>query len=250
MKKILLFVLTGFTLIACSDSDEGDENNNNGFESGYATGKLTDTQGNPIAGAKILLDNAVYYASYLTGTSKEDGTYKIRIEPGAWNAYASFEKEYNGQTYPLQLHPDNHDVFNEEGVVRNFTWKLEGRYPDTEYSYYGGFIQLSSDIGFYEDFQNVKLTLTPSGPLIDGSQGQTIQLEYGDHYWVDLYQIEDVPIGRYIVTAELQTENGTQPLRIQNWHNQGEYFEAFQLDFIPDDSEYAPRNSASIIIGY
>ncbi len=249
MKKLLLILLSGFLFNACSDSDDGDANNNGGgFESGYATGKVTDTQGNPIAGANILLDNAIYYNTYLTGTTQEDGTYKIRIEPGSWDAYATFKKEYNGQVYPLRLHPDNDGMFNEEGAVRNFSWKLEGRY--NEHSYYGGFVQLVPDTGFYEDMENIKLTLIPSGPLIDGSQGQTIYLEYGDHYWVDYYHIEDIPIGRYIASATLTTENGDQPLRVQNWDTQGEFGTEVQIDFIPDDLEFAPTNYATITIGY
>src|SRR5690606_27509745 len=37
-------------------------------ERGYATGKAVNTRGEPIAGAKILLDNAVFYASYIDTT--------------------------------------------------------------------------------------------------------------------------------------------------------------------------------------
>ncbi len=245
MKKLLLTLLIGLLLIACSDSDDS---NNNGSGTGFLTGKVVDTQGNPIDGVKILLDNAIYYNTYLTGTTQEDGTYKIRIEPGAWNAYATFKKEYNGQVYPLRLHPDNDEMVNEEGMVINFNWKLEGRY--NEHSYYGGFIQLVPDTGFYEEMENIKLTLMPSGPLIDGSQGQTLQLEYGDHYWVDNYHIEDIPIGRYTVKAVLQTENGDQPLHVQNWETQGEFGTEVQIDFIPDDLEFTPTNYATVTIGY
>ncbi len=255
MKKLFLFLLTGLLFTSCSDSDESDENNGGGFETGYATGKVTDTQGNPIAGADILLDNALFYDSYLTDVSNEDGTYRIRVEPGAWFAYASFRKEYNGRVYPLELHPDDPNPLNEEGAIRNFNWKLEGRYND-DYSFYGGYIGYTynvdlADNEFYENVENIKLTLTPSGPLIDGSEGQTLHLEFGDHYWVEDGKIEDIPIGRYIVTAVMQTENGNQPLRIQNWHTQGAFETELQLDFLSADDVNAIRgNSAQITIGY
>src|SRR3546814_19356485 len=76
------------------------------------------------------------------------------------------------------------------------------------------------------------LTLTPSGPLIDGSQGKTLRLRLGDHYWVDRYQVEDIPIGRYTVEATLKSEQGDRRLRIQNWPAKGEFKPEFQLDFI------------------
>jgi len=217
-------------------------------EKGYATGRAVDTQGNPIAGAKILLDNSVFYASYIDGTTREDGSYRIRVQPGAWKADASFRKTYNGRTYVLELDPDNDDSFNEDGVVRDFTWKLEGRTPGNEYGYYGGFIQLSPAIGFYEDLEAIELTLTPHGPLIDGSQGKTLRLRVGDHYWVDRYQIEDVPIGRYRVTATLQGDDGPRPLKIQDWHAKGDFEPEFQLDFLPRSGNVL-RISASIVIG-
>lgn len=244
--------LAAVALAGCTKNDDIGEP---GAEKGYATGKVTDTKGDPIAGAEVLLDNAVYHNSYLTGTTNENGTYKIRVEPGAWNTYASFKKEYNGRVYPIELHPDDFHPINEEGAVRNFTWKLEGRYND-DYSFYGGYIGYTYNVGlendeFYENVENIKLTLTPSGPLIDGSEGQTLHLEYGDHYWVEEGKIEDIPIGRYIVTAVLETESGSQPLRIQNWHTQGAFETELQLDFLPADDVDAIRgNSAQITIGY
>ncbi|TWI06098.1 hypothetical protein IP90_00361 [Luteimonas cucumeris] len=215
---------------------------------GYATGTARDTQGNPIAGAKILLDNSVYYASYIHGSTRDDGSYRIKAQPGAWRAYASIRKAYNGKTYTLELHPDNIDAFDDEGAVRNFTWKLEGRTPENDYGYYGGFIQLSTDLDFSADLDNVELALTPSGPLIDGSPGKSLRLRLGDHYWIDRYQIEDIPIGRYRVEATLKSDEGDRRLRIQDWHTKGEFKPEFQLDFIPDPGS-GVDNSASIVIG-
>ena len=217
-------------------------------ETGYATGTVLDTQGKPIAGAKILLDNSVFYASYIHGSTKEDGRYRIKVQPGAWKAHASIKKTYNGKTHTLELQPDNTDSFDDEGAVRNFAWTLEGRTPDNQYGYYGGFIQLSTDLDFNDDLGDVEITLTPSGPLIDGSQGKTLRLRLGDHYWVDHYQIEDIPLGRYTVAATLNSEAGKRRLRIQNWHTKGEFQPEFQLDFIPKPGN-GTDNSASIVIG-
>lgn len=217
-------------------------------EGGYATGTVVDTRGKPIAGAKVLLDNSVFYASYIHGSTGDDGRYRIRVQPGAWRAHATFTKQYNGRTYTLELHPDAIDSFDQDGAARNFTWQLEGRGPVNDYSYYGGFIQLSAAVGFYEDFNDVELVLTPDGPLIDGSPGKQLRLRLKDHYWRDYYQVEDIPIGRYTVTATIETDGQPRPLRIQDWHEEGEFVPAFQLDFLPESSG-SPGAKASIVIG-
>lgn len=242
---ILVICLALSTLQAC---DASAPVTGSVLETGHATGKVVDTRGEPLAGARILLDNAIFHASYIDATTRDDGTYRIRVQPGAWKAHASFKQTYNGKTYTLELRPDNHDSFADEGAVRNFTWKLEGRTPGNDYGYYGGFIQLSTDIGFHEDMEAIELTLTPDGPLIDGSPGRTLRLRMGDHYWVDRYQIEDVPIGRYVVTATLESDDGPRPLKIQDWHARGDFEPAFQLDFLPK-SDRTPGISASIVIG-
>ena len=218
-------------------------------ESGYATGKVVDTHGNPLPGARILLDNTVFYASYIDGSTKDDGSYRIKVQPGAWRAYASFRKTYNGWTYSLQLHPDNIDSFDDTGAVRNFTWRLEGREPENEYGYYGGLVKVFTDYGFYEDMQDVELTLAPDGPLIDGSEGRTLVLRLGDHYWTRPDYLEDIPIGRYTVTATLENAEGSRALRIRDWQAEGEFKPRHQFDFIPE-SGGSPGATASIVIGY
>ncbi|EIM02405.1 hypothetical protein RHOFW104T7_08770 [Rhodanobacter thiooxydans] len=248
MKKtttILLAVLVSLGLPACR-VDAG--NATPRAETGHATGTALDTRGKPIAGAKILLDNRVFYASYIHGSTGEDGSYRIKAQPGAWKAHASIKKAYNGKTYTLELQPDNVDSFDDQGAVRNFVWKLEGRVPDNDYGFYGGFIQLSTDLDFSGDLDHVELTLTPSGPLIDGSPGKTLRLRPGDHYWVDRYQVEDVPLGRYTVEAALKGVAGNRRLRIQDWHAKGEFKAELQLDFIPNPGS-GRNNSASIVIG-
>jgi len=218
-------------------------------ERGYATGQVVDTRGNPIAGAKILLDNTVFYASYINGATGGDGTYRIRVQPGAWRAHATFRKPYNGRTYHLELYPDSVDSFDDTGAVRNFTWKLEGRDPDNEYGYYGGLVKVFTDFGFYEGMEDIELTLVPDGPLIDGSEGRTLVLRLEDHYWVQRAYLEDIPIGRYTITATLRSAEGTRALRIQDWHAKGDFKPGLRFDFIPDSTS-SPGATAAIVIGY
>lgn len=216
-------------------------------ETGYATGLVMDTNGKPVAGARILLDNTVFYASYINGSTGADGTYRLKVQPGAWRAYATIQKEYNGRTYSLDLHPDSADSFDDSGAVRNFTWKLEGRKPDNNWGYYGGLVKVFNEPGFYE-MENVEITLEPAGPLIDGSEGRTLVLRLGDNYWRDLAYLEDIPIGRYTASAVLVDGGAPRALRVRDYPD-GDLAGRMQLDFIPDASG-TPDSTASISIGY
>lgn len=243
----LLFIAT--VLNSCSKDSENPDGEPKA-EKGYTTGKVVDGQGKPIAGAAIYLDNAAFHDSYIKGTTKEDGSYKIKVHMGAWVAYANFKKEYNGKTYSIQAYPDNTDSFTEDGAVRNFTWKLEGIDPDDDSYFYGGRVTVHSANDFWENDEDIELTFTPSGPLIDGSKGKTLVLRYGERYWEKYGYIEDIPVGRYMVTAVLKKSGSDVPLKVQNWHTKGDFVREFQLDFIPDNSDFRPRTAASIVIGY
>ena len=219
-------------------------------EHGYASGRVVDTRGQPIAGAKVHLDNTVFYSSHMQATTGEDGRYRLKMHPGAWLATAKFRTDYNGRSYELELHPENSDSFDDGGAVRDFTWKLEGRSPLSEYRYYGGFILVFTANGFYEDMEAVELRLAPDGPLIDGSEGHALSLRFGDRHWVQYGHVEDVPIGRYRVTAVLHAEDGPRPLRIQDRHTHGAFQHEFMLDFLPESGVSPRENSAAIVVGY
>ncbi len=250
MKKYLKFMFVAILSVAftfCESNEPGEETKAPSEQKGFVVGKIVDSQGKPISGAKIYLDNTVFYDSSINGSTGDDGTYKIKLYQGVWKAYASFKKEYNGKTYSIQLCPDNADSFTEEGTVRNFTWKLEGTDPGDDY-YYGGLITVYTEYGFNEDFDDIQLTFTPKGPMIDGSAGKTLTIKYGGHYWNDWAYIKDVPIGRYLVTAKLKNNS---LLRIKNLDSDDDAFVSeLQLDFMPDLLDFRPTNYANIVIGY
>lgn len=251
MKKYLKFMFVAILSVAftfCESNEPGEETKAPSEQKGFVVGKIVDSQGKPISGAKIYLDNTVFYNSFIDGSTGDDGTYKIKVQQGVWKAYASFKKEYNGKTYSLQLYPDKVDSFTDEGAVRNFTWKLEGTHPSGDDYYYGGLITVYTDYYFYEDFEDIELTFTPKGPMIDGSTGKTLTIKYGGHYWNDWAYIKDIPIGRYMITAKLKNN---KPLKIMNKDVKNDVFvPELQLDFIPDNLQFRPRTYANIVIGY
>ena len=82
-----LFMLTT-SFISCKK--EAGSKNESQNETGFVTGKITDSKGNIISGAKITIEHTVWYDSYLNATADANGNYKIAIpsEPaGDWTAH-------------------------------------------------------------------------------------------------------------------------------------------------------------------
>lgn len=235
--------------ISCEKSETDNSSDNVTAQKGFAIGKVVDAQGKPIQGAKIFLDHAIAYASYLHGTTDEKGIYKISVQEGVWAAFGTVKKEYHGKTYEMELQPSHANSFGTEGTVCNFTWLLEGKYRDREKEFLGCRVAVDPAYDFYEGFKDVVLTFTPDGPLIDGSQGRTITVSYGDPKWQDYFNIEDIPLGRYKVTGILKSPSGNIPLKIQDkMKDDGPFVSELQLNFYPDGG-YHGRNSALIAIG-
>ena len=174
-------------------------------EKGYVKGKVIDTKGNPIAGARIIIDNTIYYNSGMTTVTDANGNYSVKLQQGSWRAYAEIDRTFNGKVYPkLDLHPENPLSFSgEDAAVRNFKWKLQGEKPAPLTGHYGGTVYLGSDPNsdFY-DIENVEFTFNPVGDLIDGNPGVPFTGKSGAAR-TDLFsKIIDVPMGRYTVTAK------------------------------------------------
>lgn len=258
MENHLPFKVTIFSLLlsivlftACS-KDQRATSDPTKPQKGYATGKVTDSKGRPMAGAQILLDNTIVYAAYINATTNSDGTYKIKMPTGAygiWKAYATIHQNYNGKAYTVNLCPDNTNSFNEEGAVCNFTWKLSGPVPGEDNSYFGGTIDMDMGINSaLNGFDNITITLTPSGSLIDGSQGQTIAITFGDARWNNYNSgIKDIPMGRYKGTAVYHSPNGDFPLKLQNRQTNEGYQSEITFDFEPEN-KWGHKNAATLEI--
>ncbi len=249
----------GGSLTACNDGDGanevfggggpqatasggggGGDSSSGEVEAGVVKGRVTDSAGNPIKGAEIVVDNQLLYDSNLVLVTDAKGNYRAEM-PGiaaTYNVTASFEKTYNNTTYTFRLAPDNPEMFvGQEGAVRDFTWKLTGEQPDASDSFYGGSVLFNlSPINpvddSYVDSAGVKLTLTPVGPLVDGSTGKSVTKSAENTG--DGWGVRDIPVGRYKITATFTGESGrTQPLRVRLREDGGPYAADVTADFEP-----------------
>lgn len=225
-------LLVLFVLLSCSK--KGDEGTGNGPDKGYASGKVTNKDGSPYPGVQIVIDNTIFYNSYVLATSDAQGLYKVKLPAvGTFLATASIEKTYNGKKYTLEFDPDNIDAFSIDGAVRNFSFKLTGARPDG-LGYYGGTIAVDKDVlSEIYDSENIAITLVPVGPLIDGSAGQTLTLKTGAPGSATNGKLVDVPIGRYNASAEYISGSIRKPLKLQNRVTNGPFSNTLQIDFEP-----------------
>ncbi len=174
-------------------------------EPGWVTGTVKTAAGAPIPGAFIFIDGVL--DQNMQFTTKEDGAFRIRLMPGAYLAQASLSYKWENQVYKFDLKPDSTDTFDDStGAVRNFTWVLTGEKPQPGMGSYGGYVyvNLGYDNFFVEDPDNITFTLEPVGPLIDGSQGQTIVRKGGAPRTPDFGKILEVPVGRYKISGVYQ----------------------------------------------
>ena len=96
--------------------------------------------------------------------------------------------------------PNDYNSFTlDKGVERNFQWQLTGKIGNYE-TFFGARIDLWNDSSFLDTTKAVELTLTPTGPLIDGSEGSVIvaEIPLGDG---DM--LLDIPLGLYTLRAVL-----------------------------------------------
>jgi len=215
MKNIFASIIAGSCLFmtACKKTNATDAGSSN--EKGRVKGHVVDTKGNPIANAKVVIENTVLYASYVHATTDGDGFYNTTVPNGSWKVSVQIEKQYLGVNYKFDLHPDNANPFSgSESAERNFSWKLAGAKPEGA-GYYGGYVMLYNEPGSVFDIQDVELTLIPVDLLVDGSNGQhiikkTTKVGGGED------GIADVPLGKYKISAWNTATGESLQVRLRN----------------------------------
>jgi hypothetical protein len=194
-------------------------------------GRVVDAKGEAVAGAVVTVDNTMFYNSNIVIKSGKDGTYRTQLtQQGTYRVVASLTREYHGKKYKFDLHPEvAEDFVASDGAVRNFVWKLAGEKPDG-LGHYGGTVVGYTRPGDYDvQMTDIELTLTPDGPLIDGSKGDAITrklISTGDGW-----AVKDVPVGRYKITARNAPEGAkAEALQIRS-RDTGKFEGSLRTDF-------------------
>jgi len=238
MRKVSIALCTLFAIVAILISCAKDNDNaldNNEPQKGYLTGMVTDYQNFPLGNVKIIMDDAVTTSGAVTGETDEQGKYKIKIPYGAWTANAVVTKQYHNKEYALECKPDETSSFTNDGAVRNFQWKIAGKIPNVAPAkYYGGSIGIyPSESSIIPDNTYIQITLTPTGPMIDGSVGEPIVLRMRQGKWMEDDEIKDIPIGQYKATVIFKAEEDL-PLKVRNCFDNGTFQYEVVFDFEPE----------------
>jgi hypothetical protein len=215
MKKIILLFIAAQIFGACANAKPNNETPViSAAVKGVVKGVVRYADGIPIANAKVVIENTILYASYIYATTNAKGEYSAAVPIGSWKASVQIEKEFLGKKYKYDLHADNPNSFaGYDGAIRNFTWKISGVKPDG--SYYGSPVKAYGDLLSFINMTDVELTLTPDGALIDGSAGAVIKKRLVDAGGGE-YGIDDVPVGKYSITAKNVVTGQPLEIRIRN----------------------------------
>ena len=221
MKKSLILVLfTSLSLVVYSGPDTSLRQNV--LEKRVVKGRVTNAAGKPLANVKVVIENTVFYASYVYAVTNAAGNYRVSVPNGSWKASVKIEKLFAGKLYRFDLHPDNAAPFaGSDGAIRNFSWRLSGAKPDGT-GFYGSQVAVYSEPGSSFGMNEVELTLAPDGLLADSSKGKVITKSLIDIGGSE-DGIRDVPIGKYNITARNSATG--KPLQIR-LRNKGNYADA------------------------
>lgn len=190
---------------------------------GYVRGYVRDTQGHPLKGALIGIRSTAVGGLYSGASAKTDaeGYYEIKAPWGVGSFYcAGYKADYGDLIAAFGLHPtdgETDEFATAKGVVKNWVLLPYGigdrgkAQDDPKYcgNYYGGTIVF----GYYTDSDSktslppnseIEITLTPTGPLLDGSKGRTIVVHKatGTGLLGQLY-LNNIPVGAYKIKARL-----------------------------------------------
>jgi len=191
---------------------------------GVVKGRVVDTRGQPLEGAVVY--TALAHDKRVPGWTRTDaqGNYqmsKLALD-SPYMIFAWLGVDYRGKKFCLRIAPETSADYNtyliRDGAVRNFRWKLQGRIEDSDYApdddgaWFGGTIRLFPEFEDGDHNSTLELTMTPIGPLIDGSTGavlsKTVDLQKSTY-------VLDIPAGAYKITATRVKSDGTRmPARV------------------------------------
>ena len=204
--SLLLPLLCGGLLACPGASEPGTDDPATGdtgsVEAAMVKGRVTDAQGQPLAGIDIFAEAFSPVPQTGTAVTGADGRYRIaldRAKPGVFFVSAQRPFLYNGQRISLPFEPVDTSEFTQiEGAVRDFVWPGLGGTLGTGAATTSTLF-IDGRFSSVWEAERTEVTLEPQTPLLDGSTGATlVGHPVNGPEGVGLYA---VPYARYLVTA-------------------------------------------------
>jgi hypothetical protein len=157
-------------------------------EPGVAKGRVTDARGRPVVGATVTLWSYSNAGRHFFGKAKTDGQGRWRAPvngPYVYTLTAAAEVEYDEKVFRLPCNPvtEQRPQRGAHGIVQDFVLTLTGLNNEldadrTSYHQYAGAAIWANYPHAYALPAGAKVvfTLTPEGPLADGTAGKTLTL--------------------------------------------------------------------------
>jgi hypothetical protein len=172
---------------------------------------------------------------------------------------------YAGHRVPVDLvsldgKPMGVNQDSAKGIVKDFRLVISGlkpgEAPDGINAFFGGAIGLADGSPNIEHSlkdrfpgSKVRLTLTPAGPLVDGSTGAPVPIEMdsGQTRFV-AGRVQNIPLGTYRVTGALVLPNGqTKPLGISTSFA-GPFQSPFDLFWTTGEGDPSARSEPKLFL--
>lgn len=217
-----------------------------------ASGMVKDGSGKPIAGAKIIVQASAAggFRTSVTGRTNAQGIYNIPLPVGVCEVVnADCQVTYHGQTYLLPLHPMDGELDNfpsSAGHIENFVLRTSGATSLDSSSSYGGTIRLICQTGIKGGI--VEVTLTPDGPMLDGSKGKTLVFRFpsSDSQAGSEHFLKGIPIGRYTLKSRVYDSGDALPLRAKETFGDEEPITAYTVLFEAKQGNVASLSSSGV----
>jgi hypothetical protein len=202
-------------------------------------GYVKDLKGKPLQGAVIGARSTSAGGFYSGASAKTDakGYYEFQVPWGAAHFYAAgYTVDWGEGRAALGLHPaDGEAAALPQPMVRLRTGCLvhygitdrdkASEQPHYSGNYYGGSFTVSYSVSDSRPITDgwslphnteIELTLTPEGPLLDGSKGRVFVLRRPvTTDTPGLVYVNNLPLGQYKLQARLVGGGGKTPLLIQ-----------------------------------
>ncbi|MDP2996650.1 MAG: hypothetical protein Q8N47_04115 [Bryobacterales bacterium] len=207
---------------------------------GWAIGRAVDARGQPLENFEVTVRRGTIqtFGLYASDTFRAtNGRYEIELPKGIFQVVGYVTAPYEGQTYRIDLQPlDGQDWRisspSDKGIVKDFVLLGSGLRAGQQPNEWG-----TSNIGGAPTVEDARfslppgtvaeVTLTPMGPLLDGSPGRVVTRS-----GAIVFTITDVPLGKYAVSVRI----GGRPVDFELRHTSGPIVGRGPLVFIPNDA--------------